>query len=154
MATKAKRQSQKQKLADAVTSAAATLRDMCDPLHGLGPSQQYADAFNRYSNALKALVASVCTLHMSEWDWDGYEGNFRFVWDFGTPLAQPGTKYEHDTRFMHLKCASKFHPDRPLDEELSRLASEAQHYADLRTAMMRWAADARRKSLASTEAAS
>jgi hypothetical protein len=149
MATKAKRQTQKQKLFDAVTHAASCLKEAGDPLHGLGPSQQYADAFNRYSEALKALLVSVCPLHVSDWDWDGYEANFHFWWDFGTALAQPCTQYDYDTRFVQMKCASRLYPDRPLDEELSRLAAEAQHYAELRNAMGRWAADARRKSLAS-----
>lgn len=153
--TKKKRQTQEQKLRDAVAYAASCLKEAGDPLHGLGPSQQYADAFNRYGEALKALLAYVCPLHVSEWNWDGYEGNFNFCWDFGTQLAQPGAKYDDfDTRFAQMKCVACFHLDRPLDEELSRLVAEAEHYAELRNAMCRWAADTRRKSLASQEDAS
>jgi hypothetical protein len=151
---KAKRRTQEQKLYDAMHHAASCLKEAGDPLHGLGPSLQYADAFNRYSEALKNLVAHTCSLHVADWSWDGYEGNFHFWWEFGTPLAQPGTKYDYDTRFVQSRCATRLDPNKSLDEELARLRAEAKHYDELRGAMMRWARDAREKSLASTEAAS
>lgn len=149
MATKTKkRQSQEQKLRDTVAYLASCLKEAGDPLHGLGPSRQYADAFERYSSALKDLVSHHCPLHVADWSWDGYEGNFHFYWEFGVKLAQPGATYEHDTRFMESRCVAQLDPDKPLDEELERLRAEAEHYDELRGVMLRWARDARARSLA------
>jgi hypothetical protein len=153
MATKTtkRRQSREQKLLDAVAHAASCLKEAGDPLHGLGPSQHYADVFDRYSRALSALVAHECPLHVADWDWDGYEGNFHFWWEFGAQLAQPGTKYEHDRRFVAMRCAARLDPQRPLLEELARLRAEAAHYDEMRGAMMRWARDARAHSLQTSQ---
>ena len=148
MATKAKRQSQKQKLFDATMHAASCLKEAGDPLHGLGPSQQYADAFNRYSQALKVLVAGTCALHVGDWGWDGYEGSFHFYWEFGAQLAQPDAAYEHDTRYLETRCRAKLDPNQPLDTELARLAAEAAHYDELRGEMLRWADKRRASALA------
>ena len=79
--TKKSRVTQEQKLLDAASYALSCLKEAGDPLHGLGPSEQYAAAFNRYGDALKALVAFDCPLHVTDWDWDGYEGTFRFRWE-------------------------------------------------------------------------
>ena len=144
MATKAKAQ----KLLDAAMHAASCMKEAGDPLHGLGPSRQYADAFNRYSEALKALVAGTCALHVSDWDWDGYEGTFRFYWEFGAQLAQPDAAYEHDTRYVETRCPAKLDPNQPLDAELARLAAEALHYEELRGEMLRWTGKKRASSLA------
>ena len=148
--TKKQRQSQEQKLLDAVSYAASLLKEAGSPLHGLGPNQQYADDFDRYSKRLKDLVSFECPLHVADWSWDGYEGNFGFRWEFGAPLAQPGEKYEHATRFLAMSCPAKLDPEKPLLEELARLRAEAAHYDELRKATMRWAADVRVKSLATT----
>ncbi len=136
---KTPRRSKEQKLRDAVADAASNLKEAGEPLLGLGPNERYADAFNRYSSALKELLAHVCPLHVDEWSWDGYEGNFHFWWEFGAQLAQPGATYAHDTRFVATRCAARLDPQRSLDEELARLRTEAEHYAELRGAMMRWA---------------
>ena len=144
MATKAKTQ----KLLDAAMHAASALKEAGDPLHGLGPSQQYADAFNRYSQALKALVAGTCALHVGDWSWDGYEGAFRFYWEFGAQLAQPDATYEHDTRYLETRCPATLDPNQPLDAELTRLVTEAEHYSELRGEMLRWAGKKRASSLA------
>ena len=147
--TKAKkRQTQEQKLLDAVSYAASCLKEAGEPLHGLGPSDQYADAFGRYARALKDLVAHACPLHVADWGWDGYEGNFHFFWEFSAQLSQPGVKYEHDTRPVMSRCPGRFDPQQPLLEELARLRAEAEHYDELRGVMLRWARDARSRSLA------
>jgi hypothetical protein len=151
--TKKQRQAQEQKLLDAVAYAASCLKEAGEPLHGLGPSARYAAAFDRYSSALKNLLSFECPLHVADWSWDGYEGNFGFTWDFGAQLAQPGSKYEHDTRFLTMHCAARFDPTKPLSEELARLRVEAVHYDELRKATMRWARDARAKSVAGPLAA-
>jgi hypothetical protein len=143
MVTKAK----KLKLFDAAMHAASCLKEAGEPLHGLGPSQQYADAFNRYSLALKALVAGTCALHVGEWSWDGYEGNFRFRWEFGAQLAQPHAAYDHDTRFVETVCPAVLDPNQPLESELDRLAAEAEHYEGLRGEMLRWASKKRQQVL-------
>lgn len=148
--TKKKRQPQEQKLRDSVAKAASWLKEAGDPLHGLGPSLHYADAFNHYSLALKALLQQVCPLNVADWSWDGYEGNFHFWWEFGVQLAQPGSSYDHDTRFVASRCAGRFDPQKPLDEELARLRTEAEHYDELRGAMSRWARDARTRALAAS----
>ena len=142
--TKAK----KQKLLDAAMYAASCMKEAGDPLHGLGPSQQYANAFNRYSEALKALVAGTCALHVGDWSWDGYEGTFRFHWEFGAQLAQPDAAYEHDTRYVESRCPATLDPSQPLDAELARLAAEAEHYDELRGEMLRWAGKKRANALA------
>lgn len=143
MATKAKtatkkRRTQDQKLLDAAAHAASCLKEAGDPLRGLGPNQRYADAFDRYSRALKDLVAHACALHVADWSWDGYEGHFGFFWEFGAQLVQP-TSYDHDTRFVESRCAARLDPEKPLLEELARLRDEAAHYDELRGAMLRWA---------------
>ena len=150
MATKTKRltDKQKQKLHDAVSYAASCLKEAGDPLHGLGPSQQYANAFERYGDALRALLAKTCSLHVGEWSWDGYEGNFRFCWEFGAQLSQPDATYEHDTRYVETRCPAKLDPNQPLDAELARLAAEAEHYDELRGEMLRWAGKKRASALA------
>ena len=135
------------KLTDAVNYAASCLKEAGDPLHGLGPSQQYADAFDRYSRALKDLLAGTCVLHAADWSWNGYDGTFGFRWEFGAQLAQPGATYDHDTRFVEFTCPASFDPQKPFDEELARLRAEAEHYAEMRSAMMRWARDARARAL-------
>jgi hypothetical protein len=150
--TKKQRQAQEQKLLDAVAHAASCLKEAGDPLHGLGPSLHYADAFGRYAGALKDLVAHTCALHVADWSWDGYEGNFHFHWEFGTQLAQPGAQYDHDTRFVEMRCLSRFNPEKSLLEELERLRAEATHYGEMRGAMMRWARDARARSLVTSTA--
>jgi len=146
MATK-KRQSKEQKLRDAMTYAASCLKEAGAPLHGLGPSLHYADAFDRYSRALKDLLQFDCPLHVGDWSWDGYEGNFHFFWEFTAQLVQPGTKYDHDTRSLAMRTMARFDPEKPLDEELARLHAEAEHYDELRRAMSRWASAARASSL-------
>lgn len=140
---KAKRQSKKhqQKLRDAVSYAASCLKEAGEPLHGLGPSQPYANAFDRYGRALLALLSYECALHMADWHWDGYAGTFHFYWEFGAQLAQPGVPYEHDTRFVEARCGAEFDPQKSLDEELTRLHAEAEHYGKLRGVMMRWASE-------------
>jgi hypothetical protein len=148
--TKKQRQAQEQKLLDVVTHAASCLKEAGDPLHGLGPSLHYADAFDRYGRALKELVKHTCMLHVADWDWDGYEGLFTFRWDFSVALAQPGTKYDYQTRFVEMSCQAHLNADKLLSEELARLRAEAAYYDELRKATQRWAADAREKSLAAT----
>jgi hypothetical protein len=148
--TKKQRQSQEQKLLDAVSHTASCLKEAGEPLHGLGPSYQYAAAFDLYARALKELLAFKCSLHMADWTWDGYEGNFHFHWEFGTQLAQPGTQYDHDQRFVELRCMARFDPNKPLGDELARLRAEAEHYGELRNALTRWARDARTQSLATS----
>jgi len=146
MATK-KRQSKEQKLRDAVAYAASCLKEAGAPLHGLGPSLHYADAFERYSRALKDLLQFDCPLHVADWSWDGYEGNFHFYWEFTAQLAQPGAKYDHDTRGLAMRTMARLDPEKPLDEELTRLRAEADHYDELRRATLRWASAARAASL-------
>lgn len=141
MTTKTKRRSQEQKLRDAVADAASNLKEAGEPLLGLGPNRRYENAFDRYSSAVKDLLAHKCPLHVADWSWDGYEGNFTFQWEFGTQLAQPGATYAHDTRFVAARCAAVLDPQKPLDEELARLRTEAEHYGELRNAMMRWASE-------------
>jgi hypothetical protein len=148
--TKKKRQSREQKLLDEVAYAASCLKEAGDPLHGLGPSRHYADMFDRYSRALSALVSYECPLHVADWGWDGYEGNFHFQWEFGGRLSQPG-KHDLDTRFVGMHCAGSFDPRKPLSEELTRLRAEADHYDELRGAMLRWARDTRDLSLVEVE---
>jgi hypothetical protein len=150
--TTKQRQAQQQKLLDAVSYAASCLKEAGEALHGLGPSAQYAAAFDRYGEALKSLLAHECALHLADWSWDGYEGNFRFAWEFGAQLAQPGAAYDHDTRFVEMRCPAALDPQKPLAEELDRLRAEASHYAELRGAMLRWARDARARSLAPSTA--
>ena len=148
--TKKQQQAPEQTLHDAVSYASSCLKEAGDPLHGLGPSRQYADAFDRYGRALKDLVAGTCALHVADWDWDGYGGTFTFRWEFSTQLAQPGTKYEHQTRVLAMSCAAHLDPEKPRLEELARLHAEAKHYEELRNATMRWAHDARKESRAAT----
>lgn len=149
MATKTnkKRQTQEQKLRDAVAYAASCLKEAGDPLHNLGPSQQYADAFGRYSEALHKLAAHVCGLHMGEWHWDGYKGNFCFRWELSAQLAQPTATYEHDTRFLEMSCPAELDASQPLGDELTRLRAEAAHYSELCGVALRWASAARAKAL-------
>ena len=128
-----------QKLLDAVTYMASLLKEAGDLLHGLGPSQRYADQFDRYSLALKDLVTHTCSLHVADWSWDGYAGNFHFYWEFGAQLAQPGAEYDHDTRFVEMRCGARLDPQKPLLEELARLRAEAAHYTRLRGVAKRWA---------------
>jgi len=128
MATKAKRQSKEQKLRDAAAYAASCLKEAGDPRHGLGPSTQYADAFDRYGHALRDLVSHACALHVADWHWNGYEGKFDFHWEFGAKLAQPNAAYDYDTHFVAARCAAELDPEKPFDEELARLAAEAKHY--------------------------
>lgn len=139
-----KTQAKALKLHDAVSHAASCLKEAGEPLHGLGPSQQYADAFARYGHALKELLAYQCTLHMADWRWNGYEGRFDFYWEFGAQLAQPEAHYEYDTRFMEARCPAMLDPQKPLDDELTRLRAEALHYNNLRRHMVLWAADQRK----------
>lgn len=148
--TKKQQQAQEQKLLDAVSHTASCLKEAGEPLRGLGPCAQYASAFDRYGAALKDLVAGTCALHVSDWDWDGYDGTFTFRWEFSTQLAQPGSKYEHQTRFLEMSCAAHFDPEKPLLEELARLRAEAEHYGELRNATARWAHNARKEALAAT----
>lgn len=150
---KKQRQAQEQKLLDAVAHEASRLKEAGEPLHGLGPSLHYAEAFDRYGCALKSLVAYVCPLLVADWSWNGYDGTFDFYWEFSAQLAQPGTKYDHDTRFLSMRCPARFDPTKPLLEELARLRAEAAHYDELRGATVRWARDARAKSLATTSTA-
>lgn len=72
MATK--RRSQEQKLRDTVAHASSCLKEAGDALHGRGPSQHYADAFNNYGHALKDLVQHKAgsLAHVADWAWDGY----------------------------------------------------------------------------------
>lgn len=155
MATKTKkqRQTREQKLLDAVSYAASCLREAGDPLHGLGPSRLYADAFDRYARALEDLVSYACPLHVADWGWDGYEGNFHFYWEFGARCSQPDTQPDHDTRFVALRCAACLDPQKSLSEELARLRAEAEHYDEMRRAMEGWARDARSQSRAATQGA-
>jgi len=148
--TKKQRQAQEQKLLDAVSYAASLLKEAGSPLHGLGPNQEYADDFARYAERLKELVAFECPLHVADWSWNGYEGRFDFYWEFSTSLAQPGAVYEHDVRTVTSRCLAQLDSEKPLLEELARLRAEAAHYDAMRGAMMRWASDARKKSLAAT----
>ncbi len=151
--SKQQRQSKEQKLLDAVAHAASCLKEAGEPLRGLGPSLHYADAFDRYGRALKDLLSHECPLHVADWSWDGYEGNFHFYWEFSAQLVRPGAQYVYDTRFVAMRSASRLDPGKPLLEELARLRAEAQHYDDLRGVMMRWASEARKKSLAAAPSA-
>lgn len=153
MATKTNKR-QEQKLHDAVSHAASCLKEAGEPLYGLGPSLHYADAFERYSKAMKDLVAYVCPLNVADWSWDGYEGSFHFWWDFGAPLAQPGTEHDYDTRFVQMRCATRLDPQKPLSEELARLRAEAAHYDELRSMALRWATVTHRASKPAEGAAS
>jgi hypothetical protein len=148
--TKKQWQAQEQKLLDAVSYAASCLKEAGDPLHGLGPSLRYADAFDRYGRALKDLVAHECPLHVAEWCWNGYDGTFDFCWEFSAQLAQPAMRHDHDTKFLSMRCAGCLNPEKPLLEELARLRAEARHYDydELRSATMRWAHSARKESSA------
>lgn len=133
------RQSREQKLLDAVAYEASCLKEAGEPLCGLGPSRRYADAFDRYSEALRNLVAHTCAPHVADWSWDGYAGNFHFQWEFGMAVVQPGVKYDHDTRFIEMRCAAQLDPRAPLGQELARLRAEASHYLAMRGAVARWA---------------
>lgn len=153
MATKTTKRPKRQKLFDAVSHAASCLKEAGETLHGLGPSAQYADAFDRYGRALKDLVAHECPLHVADWSWDGYAGNFHFFWEFGEQLSQPRVAHDHDTRYVAMRCPARLDPQQPLTEELDRLRAEAEHYDELRGAMMRWARDARALAARQTEEA-
>ncbi len=143
---KTPRRTKEQKLRDALADAASKLRGTGHPLHNsLGPDQRYADAFDRYSRALQALLQHAVPLHVADWSWDGYEGNFTFYWEFGAQLTQPGARYDHDTRFVFARCVARLDPEVMFDEELARLRAEAEHYDELRGVMMRWARDERAK---------
>ena len=107
------RRSKEQKLRDAVADAASNLKEAGEAKLGLGPNCRYADAFDRYGLALQALLQHAVSLHVADWSWDGYEGNFHFYWEFGAQLAQPGATYEHDTRFVHARCAALLEPEKP-----------------------------------------
>jgi hypothetical protein len=145
--TKRQQQTQEQKLLDAVTYASSRLKEAGEPLLGLGPNQRYLDAFNKYGDALYALVKHATSVHPTDWSWDGYEGHFNFRWDFGFRAAQPGATYEHDARFVEMSCRAHFDPSKSLNDEVQRLQAEASHYDEMRGAMMRWAAEERAKSL-------
>jgi len=151
--TKKQQQAQEQKLFDAVNYAASCLKEAGEPLYNLGPSAQYAAVFDRYAQALKALVVFECPLHVADWSWNGYDGRFDFRWEFGAQLSQPGVPYEHNTRFLEMSCRAQLDLDKPLSEELARLRAEAEHYNELLLATMRWAAEVRKKSLAATSGA-
>jgi hypothetical protein len=133
----------RQKLLDAVTLAVVCLKEGEPALHGLGPNQRYVDAFACYSQALRALVSHDCRLHITDWNWNGYEGNFYFQWEFGAPVEQPEVEHYHDTRFVNMNCAAWLDPQKPLSEELDRLRAEATHYNEMRRAMLRWAHEMR-----------
>jgi hypothetical protein len=146
--TKKQWQAKEQKLLDAVSYAASCLKEAGDPLHGLGPSLHYADAFDLYGRALKDLVALECPLHVADWRWNGYDGTFDFYWELSAQLAQPAMRHDHDMKFLSMRCAGCLDPEKPLLEELARLRAEARHYDELRSATMRWAHSARKESLA------
>lgn len=138
----ARRRSQEQKLREAVMTTLVKLREAGDPTIGLGLgiSQRYLDAFERYSEALNALVEHACGMHIVDWDWDGYEARFAFRWDFSAQLQQPN-RPEFDTRFVAMSTHARFDEAAPLDEELTRLRAEAAHYKELSAVAMRWARD-------------
>lgn len=109
---------------------------------GFGPSQLYTDAFERYSLALKDLVQHNAPIHIEEWSWDGYEGNFFFRWKLSAQLCQIG-RPEFDRRYVAVALPARF-PNviaSTLDAALAEAWAEAEHYADLAVAMMRWARD-------------
>ncbi len=116
------------------------LRDIEPKIGVAGVSQRYIDAFDKYSRALCALVKHTCGLHIEEWDWDGYQERFTFRWVFSAPLQQPH-RPEFDTHFVQMSTHAEFFDARPLDEELARLSTEAEHYESLRGTAMRWARD-------------
>lgn len=134
------RRSQEQKLREAIMATLVALRAI-EPRRGIaGINLHYLDAFEKYSAALHALVEHACGLHIVDWDWDGYEGRFRFRWDFSAQLQQLN-KAAYDTHFVAMSTHAQFDDAKPLDEELARLRAEAAHYDELRGTAMRWARD-------------
>lgn len=135
------RVSKQQRLRDDVAYAASCLKEAGDPLHNLGPSGQYEDVFKRYSEAVRALVMYDCPISIEDWSWDGYAGTFHFKWVFGAQVRELGSDKEYDTRFVGMHAYSRFDPSKPLDEELTRLRTEAEHFDEMRGAVMRWSRD-------------
>jgi hypothetical protein len=132
--------SKDQKLREAVMDMITALRDIEPKIGIAGVSQRYLDAFERYSEALNALVEHACGMHIVDWDWDGYEARFAFRWDFSAQLQQPN-RPEFDTRFVAMSTHARFDDAKPLDDELARLRAEAAHYQELTAVAMRWARD-------------
>lgn len=133
-----KRVSREQRLRDDVAYAASCLKEAGEPLHNLGPSGQYEDVFKRYSEAMRKLVAFDCPIGVEEWSWDGYAGTFHFRWVFGAQVRELGTDKDYDTRFVKMSTYTRLDPSKPLDEELTRLRAEAEHFDQMRGAVMRW----------------
>lgn len=128
----------KLKLQDAFSYAMSCLKEAGEPLLNGGPSQTYADAHARMGRALYALLQAQTKTHMAEWDWDGYEGHFRFTWDFTAKLAQKN-RPAYDTRWCGLSARGHFDPSKPFDEELARLCAEAEYFDELGKAVGAWA---------------
>lgn len=131
------------KLRDAVAYAASCLKEAGDPRHNLGPSGQYADAFERYSQAMRTLVVHHCELPyfgVEEWDWDAYQGTFHFKWTFGAQTRELNAENEYELRHVGMHAYARLDDSKPLDEELARLRAEAEHFHAMRNAVMMWAA--------------
>lgn len=137
--TKTKRISKEQRLRDGVAYAASCLKEAGDPLHNLGPSGQYEDVFKRYSAAMLRLVEFDCPIAIEEWSWDGYAGTFHFKWVFGAQVREPGAgKKDFETQFVGMYSYARLDPSKPLDEELTRLRDEAEHFHAMRNGVMMW----------------
>jgi hypothetical protein len=128
------------KLRDAIADASSALKEAGDPLLGRGINERYVIAHKRYGDAVEAMVKATCVLHVADWQWDGYENRFCFSWEFSVQLCQPG-KVEYDTRYVQMSTHAQFDDSLPLDEELTRLRIESEHYDELRSAAMQWSRD-------------
>lgn len=140
--TKTKRRvSREQRLRDDVAYAASCLKEAGDPLHHLGPSGQYEDAFQRYSKAMHALLAFDCPLGIEEWTWDGYAGTFHFKWVFGAQARELGSAKAYETRYINMTSHGRLDDSKLIDEELVRLRAEAVYLDEMRRALTRWSHD-------------
>jgi hypothetical protein len=139
-----KNKAKERRLREAVTANSDALME-ATALLGRGVHAHYEARFKHYSSALAALVAYTCSMHVADWDWDGYEGHFTFRWDFGTQLSKP-SKPAYDTRFFTLSTRAYLDDGVPLDEELARLQADAAYCEELRRAVTKWATNTAKES--------
>ena len=137
--TKTKRVPKLQRLYDDVHHAASCLKEAGEPLHNLGPSGQYEDVFKRYSAAMLRLVEFDVPVAIEDWSWDGYAGTFHFKWVFGAQVRELGADAkEYETRYVGMHAYSRLDPSKSLEQEIARLRAEAEHFDQMRGAVMRW----------------
>lgn len=141
---RAKPRTPREKLTGAATHArtelmlAATERAAAGAARVAYPSAALSHAFRLYSDALRKLVAyhlaapewemAQTNERTTSWRWDEYERVFRFDYDGWADLPHAVDDVAA-RRAPRMRCVAtlELDPEKPLDEELDRLAGEAAH---------------------------